>query len=385
MDRRTFLSRGASAAFLGLGGATILAACGSPKSSSTSGSGGSPATTASGSGSTATSDTTAASGGATRASSGSSSGSLGSASLQLDWIEDIEFAGSYCAKSLGYYSKAGLDVTLLAGGPSTSVEPIVVAGRALIGLSGPDITSSAIANGATLTIVGAQMQKAPQAIMSLAKTPIKTPEGMIGKKIGVQAGNLTSFKAFLKINKIDESKITIVPVQFDPSPLASGTVDGWYSFITNEPFLLAAKGVKTYTWLLYDYGYRLYSGTYCVQTADLKDSKKRAQIVAMMKGEAEGWEKAFADPHYAAGLATNVYGKSNGLQVNTQYEELLAYEKIFRSSVTAKHGLFWMDPSDVDACVKTLAVAGIKSSSSYFTNDILEEVYDGKSSLALPA
>jgi ABC-type nitrate/sulfonate/bicarbonate transport system substrate-binding protein len=381
MDRRTFLGRGATAAFLGLGGGALLAACGSSKSSSSS-----SGTSASSSGTSGSSTTTASSSSATTAaSSGGSSGSLGSASLQLDWIEDIEFAGSYCAKSLGYYSKAGLDVTLLAGGPSTAVEPIVVAGRALMGMSGPDITSSAIDNGAKLTIVGAQMQKAPQAIMSLAKTPIKAPEGMIGKKIGVQAGNLTSFKAFLKINNIDESKITIVPVQFDPSPLAAGTVDGWYSFITNEPFLLAAKGVKTFTWLLYDYGYRLYSGTYCVQTAALKNSKQRAQIVAMMKGEAEGWEKAFADPHYAANLATNVYGKSNGLELTTQYEELLAYEKIFKSSVTAQHGLFWMEPSDIEACVKTLGVAGIKSSTSYFTNEILEEVYDGKSSLAIPA
>jgi ABC-type nitrate/sulfonate/bicarbonate transport system substrate-binding protein len=378
MDRRTFLTRATGTALLGLGGGALLAACGSSSKSSSGSSSGS-------SGTSGSSATTAGASSATTAGSASSTKSLGSASLQLDWIEDIEFGGSYIAKSNGYYSKAGLDVTLLAGGPSTAVEPIVVAGRALMGLSGPDITSAAINNGAKLTIVGAQMQKAPQAIMSLAKTPIKDPQDMIGKKIGVQAGNLTSFKAFLDINHIAESKVSIVPVQFDPSPLAAGTVDGWYSFITNEPFLLAAKGVKTFTWLMYDYGYRLYSGTYCVQTASLSDSKKRAQLVAMMKGEVEGWEKAFADPHYAAQLTTDTYGKANGLQLDTQYKELLAYEKIFKSSVTAAHGLFWMEPSQVDACVKTLGIAGIKSSSSYFTNEILEEVFDGKSSLALPA
>lgn len=366
MGRRLFLSRafqgGAGAVALGLTGGSLLAACGSTKSAATS----SPTTVGSASGSPAPN-------------------SLGSASLQLDWIEDIEFAGSYIAKTNNYYSQAGLDVSLLAGGPTTSVEPIVVAGKALVGLSGPDITSQAIDNGAKLTIIGAQMQKAPQAIMSLAKSPIENPQGMIGKKIGVQAGNLISFKAFLKINNIPESKVDIVPVQFDPSPLAAGTVDAWYSFITNEPFLLAAKGVATHTWLMYDYGYKLYSGTYCVLSSSLQDATKRSQIKALMTGEILGWQKAFADPSLAANLTVNVYGKSNGLDVPTQTKELAAYEPLFLTSTTKAHGLFWLDPADVSQNVSTLSVMGIKSSTSYFDNSILQEILQGRSSLPLPA
>lgn len=303
--------------------------------------------------------------------------SLGSASLQLDWIEDIEFSGSYIAKTDGFYAKAGLDVSLLAGGPSTSVEPIVVSGKALVGISGPDLTSAAINNGAKLTMIGAQMQKAPQAIMSLAKRPINDPRGMIGKKIGVQAGNLLSFKAFLKLVGIPEAKVDIVPVQFDPSPLAAGTVDGWYSFITNEPFLLAAKGVATKTWLLYDYGYRLYSGTYLVRTSSLSHPTERAKIVALMKGEIQGWEKAFADPALAARLTVDVYGKTNGLDIPTQTKELAAYRKLYETPTTAAHGLMWMSPTDVEANIKTLALVDIKSSPKYFTNEILQEVYKG--------
>jgi ABC-type nitrate/sulfonate/bicarbonate transport system substrate-binding protein len=345
IDRRTFLGRlargGAGAAVLGLGGTSLLAATSSGASAST------PAM------------------------------SLGSAALQLDWIEDIEFAGSYIAKTNGYYTRAGLDVSLIAGGPSTSVEPIVVSGKALVGISGPDLTSAAIDNGAALTIIGAQMQKAPQAIMSLAKHPINDPHGMIGKKIGVQAGNLLSFKAFLKLVKIPVSAVDIVPVQFDPSPLAAGTVDGWYAFITNEPFLLAAQGVATHTWLLYDYGYRLYSGTYCARTSSLSDPTERAQVVALMKGEIEGWEKAFADPALAAHLTVDVYGKTDGLDIPTQTKELFAYQKLFETSTTTAHGLMWMAPGDVEANIKTLALVNIKSSPKYFTTEILEEVYKG--------
>ncbi len=303
--------------------------------------------------------------------------SLGAASLQLDWIDDIEFAGSYIARSSGYYQRAGLSVTLLPGGPNTSVEPIVVSGKALVGISGPDLTSAAINNGADLKIIGAQMQKAPQAIMSLAKRPINGPKDMIGKKIGVQAGNLLSFRAFLELQGIPEAKVDIVPVQFDPSPLAAGTVDGWYAFITNEPFLLAAKGVATKSWLLYDYGYRLYSGTYLASASSLDNPSERAKVVALMKGEIQGWQKAFLDPTLAAHLTVDVYGKSDGLDVRTQQEELGAYQKLFQTGTTARHGLFWMSPADVAANIRTLSLVGIKSKPSYFTNEILQEIYKG--------
>jgi ABC-type nitrate/sulfonate/bicarbonate transport system substrate-binding protein len=217
--------------------------------------------------------------------------------------------------------------------------------------------------------------------MSLASKPINTPQDMIGKKIGVQAGNLETFKAFLTIQKIPVSKVDIVPVQFDPTPLASGTVDGWYSFITNEPFLLAAKGVKTHTWLLYDYGYRIYSGTYLVRTSSLSNKTERAQIVALMKGEIQGWEKAFSDPVLASTLTVDDYGKSNGLDIPTQHKELLAYQKIWETPTTKAHGLLWMSAADVAANVATMKVAGIKSKTSYFTNEILQEVYQGKTSV----
>jgi ABC-type nitrate/sulfonate/bicarbonate transport system substrate-binding protein len=349
IDRRAFLGRvargGAGAALLGVAGPGLLSATSSSAYASTM------------------------------------APSLGSAALQLDWIEDIEFAGSYIAQTKGYYTRAGLDVSLIAGGPDTSVEPIVVSGKALVGISGPDLTSAAIDNGAPLAIIGAQMQKAPQAIMSLAKHPINDPQGMIGKKIGVQAGNLLSFKAFLKLVNIPESKVDIVPVQFDPSPLADGTVQGWYAFITNEPFLLAAQGVATKTWLLYDYGYRLYSGTYLARTSSLSDPKERAQVVALMKGEIQGWEKAFADPTLAAHLTVDVYGKTDGLDIPTQTKELFAYQKLFQTSTTAEHGLMWMSPGDVAANVKTLSLVNIASSTKYFTNEILEEVYKGKSTV----
>ena len=136
-------------------------------------------------------------------------------------------------------------VTLIAGGASaTPQETDVVTKKALVGISSPDITGAAITKGAPLKIIGAQYQKNPFAILSLASKPIKTPQDMYGKKIGVQATNESVWSAFVKATKLDESKITKVPVQFDPLPLTQGTVDGWFSFVTNEPNDSAEQGIR---------------------------------------------------------------------------------------------------------------------------------------------
>src|SRR5690349_9237036 len=133
--------------------------------------------------------------------------SLGTLNYQLSWIKNVEFAGQYLADTNGYYKAAGFSaVNLMAGGPTVSQDSVVAAGKALVGISSPDITGAAITKGAPLIAIGAQYQKNPFAIMSLASAPINSPQDMIGKKIGVQATNEPVWNAFLKANNIDPAK-----------------------------------------------------------------------------------------------------------------------------------------------------------------------------------
>src|SRR6202012_1115260 len=118
---------------------------------------------------------------------------------------------------------------------ATPAETDVVQGKALAGLSTPPITSAAVAAGAPLKIIGAAWQKNPYCIVYLRSKPIPNPKAMIGKRIGVQAANTSAWHAFLTANSISPSQLTTVPVQSDPTELTSGTVDGWYGFITAGP------------------------------------------------------------------------------------------------------------------------------------------------------
>ncbi len=157
-------------------------------------------------------------------------------SYQLGWITNTEFAGTYIAQKDGYFSSGGLSVNLLPGG-SDPVEPVVASGKALVGDSNADTVAAAVAAGANLRIIGARYQLNPFCIISSAKDPIKTPQDLIGKKIGINTYNLTAWNVFLALNHIKPSQVTTVDEGYSsgPTPLVNGQVDAWMGFSTNEP------------------------------------------------------------------------------------------------------------------------------------------------------
>ena len=350
LSRRRLLTAGGIAAVA----APVLAAC-SSSSSSSSGSTTAGSSPASGSPSAAT--------------------DLGALSYRLSWIKNVEFAGSYIADSKGYYKAQGFSsVNLIAGGASaTPMEADVASGKALFGVSSPDITGAAIVKGAPLKIIGAQYQKNPFAIMSMAKTPIRTAEGMYGKKIGVQVANTSVWNAFVKAAGLDVSKIKVVPVQFDPTPLTQGTVDGWFSFITNEPNELRSKGFDVTTFLLADQGYPLVSETYMVKSYTI--AKERDALKKFFRAEIQGWKDNIADPALGATLTVNTYGKGLGLKIPEQTLESKAESLLISNADTKKNGLFTVTPELVEENIKTLAIAGIKATDSLFDTTIIDSIY----------
>src|SRR5262245_14102929 len=95
--------------------------------------------------------------------------------FQASWINDAEFAGYYVALDKGWYAEAGLDLTYLPGGPDVIPESAIAAGKADLTLTTPDTTVQAITDqGAKFKIIGAQYQKNPLGVVSLASKPIRT-------------------------------------------------------------------------------------------------------------------------------------------------------------------------------------------------------------------
>ena len=306
---------------------------------------------------------------------------LGRMAYQLSWIKNFQFAGSYVADSKRYYQQYGVDVDLLAGGPTMSVDPIVVSGKALVGQSSPDFMCNAIGKGAPVKCIGANYQRTVFCMMSMSKTPLNGPQDMIGRKIGIQTGNLVAWHAFLKLNKIAPSSIQVVPVEGDFTPLVSGEVDGFFAYANDDVIQIRNKGFDIHYFLFADYGYKMLAATYSVRTDSLADKTKRAQLVAFMHGEIRGWQDAIKDPAMASRLTVDVYGKGNGLDPRGEEASCVATKDFIVNSDTAAHGLFWMSPASVDETITTLAAGDVKATPDMFTNEILEEAYEYKATV----
>jgi len=211
--------------------------------------------------------------------------------------------------------------------------------------------------------------------MSAASKPIHTPDEMAGKKIGVQATNEAVWNAFLKANKIDASSIHKVPVQFDPTPLTTGEVDGWFSFVTNEPNdLKFNKNFDTVTFLLADYGYPLVSETYVVRKESL--TKDREKLKALLVADIKGWHENLKDPALGAHLAVTKYGKDQHLTEGEQLLESKGQNELILTADTKANGVFSIKPELIDENIATLALAGTKiTKEELFDMSVLDEVY----------
>ena len=369
LSRRRFLRHGAKTvggvAVLGIAGPTLLEACSSSSKASSA--------------STAATATTAAAG---SAGSTPAAGSLGALQFMGSWVPDVETGGEYVALSKNYWVQQGFSsATVIPGGPNaTPQETMVQTGKAFIAVSSLDSSAAAIEKGFDIVCIGAQYQKNPFAIMSPATKPLNTPQDMIGKKIGVQSDNDAVWAAFLKANNIDPSKINKVPVGFDPTPLTQGTVDGWFSFITNEPIELGLKGFKTVTFLLADYNYPEVGNAYIVAKSSLQSA--RAKVKAAMVGDILGWKDALTNPSLAASLSV---AKGQGL---TQQQELLqayAQAKLIVAGAADTTGLFYVAPDAQAANVKTLSFGGTNvTASQLFDMSILDEIYADATMKAVP-
>ena len=82
-------------------------------------------------------------------------------------------------------------------------------------------------------------------------------------------------------------------------------------------------------------------------------------------------------------MVVNNYGKSLKLNTKQQTLELKALRSIIQTPSTKAHGLLTMSPADIETNLKSIRSEGVKvTEQSLFDTSILEEAYDGKTSIS---
>lgn len=322
-------------------------------------------------------------------SSESADASYGEISMQYSWIKNEEFAGEFYADDKGYYDEAGFDAVNGISGPDTGVAKLL-SGTVQVALSDAASIGAAIAEqDAPLKIIGATFQKNPFTILSLKDgANIATPQDLVGKKIGVQDSNASVFAAILNANGISPDDVEVVPVDFDPTPLMKGEVDGFMAYLTNEAITVELAGYDVTNLPYADNGVPYVAETYSVTDQYLAEN--RDLLKALLVAEIKGWTHVFQEPTDATvDLITTYYDKaasenSEGLEAvfgaldpKKTGMGLEAEKALISTPDTEANGLFTISDELQQQTVDSLAAAGWDVTvEDLFDTSLIDEVYE---------
>jgi ABC-type nitrate/sulfonate/bicarbonate transport system substrate-binding protein len=289
--------------------------------------------------------------------------------LQAAWINDAEFMGYYVAMEKGWYQAEGLDLKYLPGGPDVIPEASVLSKKADVALSTVETVINAITTQrAPLVIIGAQYQKNPIGIVSLASKPIRTPAEMIGKTIAVPPVNRLTVEAMLKLNGIDKSRVRIVPYAYDPTPLLKGEIDASLDFTTNVPYTIKSKGQDAVSFLLADFKLPLFNDVVVVTRDTL--ARRRADLVGFLRASRKGWDENFKDPAAYPPKYMETWFKGTGRSLDNE----IYFNRAQAALMQHPKGVFALTPEAIQGCIDALNEVGIKAAQEHFDTSLLAEI-----------
>jgi NitT/TauT family transport system substrate-binding protein len=178
--------------------------------------------------------------------------------LQLDWYPEIESGGYYLAQARGGYTAQGLEVEILPSQPGGSVKENVAAGRVDIGTGDGNDVIVAISRGSPLVIVGAEMQRNPQALMFHRTRPLRSFKDLDGRVL--IAGASEAWVEFLQ--RSQRVRFDLTPVGPNMANFVADESLVRECFATQEPYLVEKMGAQVGILMLADAGYDPYRVIY---------------------------------------------------------------------------------------------------------------------------
>lgn len=166
-------------------------------------------------------------------------------SVVMSYIPNVQFAPFFVAEQKGYFAQEGIKVKYNWGFEFDGVK-LVGANQAEFAIVTGDQILQARAQNVPLVYIGNWYNAFPISVASLAGKNIKTPQDLVGKKVGLPGlfgASYTAWRALLYTQKIDEQAVRAENIGFTQAQaLAQGTVDAAVVYANNEPVVLQLAG-----------------------------------------------------------------------------------------------------------------------------------------------
>ncbi|MCL6526991.1 MAG: ABC transporter substrate-binding protein [Thermaceae bacterium] len=284
-------------------------------------------------------------------------------SMIESWFIHAESIGDPVAVDKGFYKAAGLDVTVVPGGPGLSPIDRVMAeskaGKLVFGIDYPyNLLEARQKQKLPLVILAADFQDSAMQILSWK--PIDKVSDISGK-FATWIGYDKPIKA--AIGKDWESKIQIVNQQGDPA-----TLGGWlakqYNYasamIYNEVMVAQQQAKEKY----YQYSYKEFGVDWpenVLFTTEDVLKKYPNEVKKFVEARYKGYQYALANPEEAG----KILAKYNpNLDIPFELKGLEQIKKIMVTPETQKNGLGYVDVAKLQKMAQQLQAAGILESAS---------------------
>ena len=228
---------------------------------------------------------------------------LDTVSIQLKWKHQFQFAGYYQAIEQGFYRDAGLDVTILEGGPDIDVSEAVVGGKADFGVCSASVLRDWAA-GRRLVVLAAIFQRSAAVILVARRADISSVADLRGRALMDTPGS-DDVVAMLKREGIDYQSMLRVPHEGNPRDLLAGRADAMIAYSTNEPFVLEQMGAPYRTFAPAASGIDFYGDSLCTSEAEVKARPDR--VASFRAASVKGWAYALAHKEATVDLILRKY------------------------------------------------------------------------------
>ncbi|MDD2356756.1 MAG: ABC transporter substrate-binding protein [Thiovulaceae bacterium] len=287
--------------------------------------------------------------------------------LQLDWLNQFQFAGYYMAKELGYYRDAGLDVEIKEFTKDTDIFSVIPEKKADFAVGHSSIIISQI-NGADIVALGAIYQQSPMILLTRDDTNISTVADLKNKKIMLSndAQDMASLMAMLSSRGIALKDVKLIPHSFDLDDLVDQKTDAMASYISNEPIRMEDKGIGYKIFNPKDYGFHFYDDILFTSSAYIKNNPQTTKD--FYEATMRGWTYAFDNITQSAEIIYKYY--------NTQHKTLI---QLIKEGEVLKHlackkdiPLGYLNKDQLSDIVKVYKVFGMTSKDLDYDSFIYE-------------
>lgn len=250
--------------------------------------------------------------------------------LQLNWLNQFQFAGYYIAKELGYYKDVGLDVEIREFKSTTDISNVIKNKKADFAIGRSSLLIDKI-NGKDIVVMGAIFQESPIILLVRNDSGINSISDLKNKKIMLttDAKESASVVAMLSSNGITNNDYIHLNHSFSIDDLINRKTDAMASYISNEPIQMESKGIGYKIFYPKDYGFHFYGDILFTSSEFIKKNPTISK--KFYEASIKGWKYAFTHISRTAEIIYNQYNTQNKtlLQLTREGEVLhqLAYSK----------------------------------------------------------